>query len=424
LTIVKTLKKLEIGNELSKNHFVINNLPKTLIELTLNFNYDFNFENPLYEFSNNLKILNINVLNDNFSIKNMLFNLIKNHNDLTTTTINFKLIDNFNDDYNNNLIPDYINSNKKFILPDYINFLNISGYIKYNIPKNINKLIITNFNCLDINTNFYELNKNLFVIKNNNDIIVKNYCQNNIYCIKEVKKNYFVIEYDSNLIVGFIDINIFFNKSEMNKIEFSTLDLIKHIEQLKNFETYFTFFCSDINDIKYDFNKIDNLIINFSRDFDQPIDDLPLNTKKIIFNGYIEDYDWYPNGFNQSLNNLPFSITHIEIKLNMFFNQSLDYLPNSITHLHIESDAFNKNLDNLPNTLKYLHIGLGHEVGSFNHSLDNLPDSINHLELFLDEDNFKQKITKLPKSLKILKCNKFVKNIIPDKYKKFIVNDN
>lgn len=127
--------------------------------------------------------------------------------------------------------------------------------------------------------------------------------------------------------------------------------------------------------------------------------------------------------FNQSFNNLPNKITHIEIKLNMFFNQSVDYLPSSIKYLHIESDAFNKNIDNLPNQLEYLHIGWGHDFGSFNHSLDNLPDSINHLELFLDEANFKQKITKLPKSLKILKCNNFVKNIIPDKYKKFIIDD-
>lgn len=425
----KTLEKLEIGNELSKNYFVINNLPETIIELTLNFKYDFNFENALYEFSKKLKTLNIKILNDNFSIKkNMLFNLIKNYNELTVTSINFELIDNFsvlNNNEDDNLAPDYVNLDKKFILPDYINFLNISGNIKYNIPLNINALMINNFDGSEINKTFYELNKNLFVIKNKKDIIVKNYSKNNIYFIEEIKENYFVIKCDSNLIVGFVNVNIFLKKSLINKIELSSLDLIENIKELKNYETYFTNFCSDINDFSFskEFEKIDNLIINFDRNFNQKIDNLPINTKKINFNGYIWDDDWYPNGFNQSFNKLPNKITHIEIKLNMFFNQSLDYLPSSIKYLHIESDAFNKNINNLPNELEYLHIGWGHDFGSFNHSLDNLPDSINHLELFLDEANFKQKIKKLPKSLKILKCNNFVKNIIPDKYKKFIIDD-
>lgn len=333
-----TLIELEIGNKLSKNHFVINNLPKTLNNLTLNLDYDYDcdFADPIYNFSSELKELKINIIPNeygDFLEKNILtFNLIKNSNELITTLIKFSI---------NSLPSTNFPENLKF--PDYINYLYIISMdeIKFNIPKNINKFIIEKYHPIDINLSEFELNKNLFVIKNKKDIIIKNYSKNNIYFIKEIKQNYFIIKYDSNLIVGFIDINIFLNKSGINKIELSSLDLIKNIKQLKNYETYFTLFCSNNDDFDYKFEKIDNLIINFDRNFNKKIDNLPINTKKINFNGDIWDDDWYPNEFNQSFNNLPNKITHIEIKLNMFFNQSLDYLPSSIKYLHIESNTLN-----------------------------------------------------------------------------------
>jgi hypothetical protein len=57
--------------------------------------------------------------------------------------------------------------------------------------------------------------------------------------------------------------------------------------------------------------------------------------------------------FNQPIDNLPNSITHLELGLR--FNQSIDNLPNSITYLKLGS-KFNKPINNLPNSIIGIYV--------------------------------------------------------------------
>ena len=75
--------------------------------------------------------------------------------------------------------------------------------------------------------------------------------------------------------------------------------------------------------------------------------------------------------FNQSVDNLPESLTHLEF--GDMFNQPVENLPNSLTHLEFSCISyFNQAVENLPNGLTHLIFG-----SSFSQTVDNLPISIN-----------------------------------------------
>jgi hypothetical protein len=130
--------------------------------------------------------------------------------------------------------------------------------------------------------------------------------------------------------------------------------------------------------------------------------------------------------FNQPVNNLPNSITHLTF--GVYFNQQVDAtrkneiftgapknkivfdgdnLPNSITHLTF-GVAFDKPVDKLPNSITHLTLGT-----NFNQPVNNLPNSITYLRFGYC---FDQLFDKLPKSIKKLgfTSNNKIKNNIPE----------
>ena len=153
-------------------------------------------------------------------------------------------------------------------------------------------------------------------------------------------------------------------------------------------------------------NSITNLIFEESSYFNQSVDYLPNSITHLEFG----------EKFNQSVDNLPNSITNLIFGNN--FNQPVDHLPNSITHLTFGED-FNQPVGHLPNSITDLTFGdlfnqqVGHLPNSiisltfgglFNQSVDHLPNSIIHLYFHY---LFDQKINKLPSSLQYLTIGTF-----------------
>jgi len=118
--------------------------------------------------------------------------------------------------------------------------------------------------------------------------------------------------------------------------------------------------------------QVVNNIIIFNWDFNEILDNKIIQVIKlydtVYFNNYdnIEiciktenKYDEYickRSKFNQPINNLPISITHLT--LGWFFNQPINNLPNSITNLTLNHN-FNQPINDLPNSIT--HLILGHD---------------------------------------------------------------
>ena len=170
-----------------------------------------------------------------------------------------------------------------------------------------------------------------------------------------------------------------------------------------------------------------NDMIIFTHEFNKPLDlELINKYKNLIFSNYILNndlFDKYKNNdiifmqyigskFNQEVNNLPNSLTHLtfgndfnqevnnlpnsltHLTFDSHFNQEVNNLPNSLTHLTFGYD-FNQEVNNLPNTL--IHLIFGWSFGwSFNREVNNLPK---HLIQLTFGDNFNQEVNNLPNSL-------------------------
>jgi hypothetical protein len=95
--------------------------------------------------------------------------------------------------------------------------------------------------------------------------------------------------------------------------------------------------------------------------------------------------------FNQSVVNLPSTITHLTFGYN--FNQSVDNLPSTIIHLTF-GYYFNQSVDNLPSTITHLTFGYW-----FNQSLNNLSRFTEFIKLPKNY-KYKNKIFNIPKRLK------------------------
>jgi hypothetical protein len=153
-------------------------------------------------------------------------------------------------------------------------------------------------------------------------------------------------------------------------------------------------------------NKLIEILFTEQSEFNQPINNLP-NSLKILS---------LCNKFNNSLDYLPNSMTHLTIGngcMKYFgasckFNQSINNLPNSLIELTFSNECiFQKSLNNLPNSLKKITLS-----GYYTGSIDNLSDSIETIilgptwlkynEMTFDPLCLKNKIRKLPKSLKYL----------------------
>ena len=116
------------------------------------------------------------------------------------------------------------------------------------------------------------------------------------------------------------------------------------------------------------------------------LDNLPLNLKKAFLDvGFITELDYLPD-----------HITHLTLGL---YNQSLDNLPSTLTTLIFNSHSkFNQRLDHLPKDLKWLVM-----PSEYNQPLDYLPNGLLWLEL---GNRFLKALKFLPQSLKVLtmKC--------------------
>ena len=141
--------------------------------------------------------------------------------------------------------------------------------------------------------------------------------------------------------------------------------------------------------IKSEFNqKINNLPnslthLTFGNNFNQEVNNLPNSITHLTFG----------RSFNQDVNNLPNSITHLIFGWN--FNQEVNNLSNSITHLTF-GYHFNQEVNNLPNSITHLIFGV-----CFNQEVNNLPNSLTHL---IFGSNFNQKVD-LSFNIKYLKLN-------------------
>ena len=134
-----------------------------------------------------------------------------------------------------------------------------------------------------------------------------------------------------------------------------------------------------LNDNFYDLKHIKS-------QFNQIVNELPNSITHLTFG----------HKFNQVVNNLPNSLTHLTFGI--YFNQVVDNLPNSLTHLSF-GPCFNQKVDNLPNSLTHLTFG---EL--FDQKIYNLPNSLTHLNF---GELFDQKIYNLPNSLTNIKCWKY-----------------
>jgi len=207
------------------------------------------------------------------------------------------------------------------------------------------------------------------------------------------KYDLFVEIYNENLPITEEDTKIFskykkiifnnkFNQPIDGKIPFGITHII--------FECHFEIETSYIDN--YPNNEfVENFEIAYPPHFNQTVDNLPRTiTHLIIGPKYTADSVSYnPNKFNQPINNLPDSL--IELYLGEHFNYPIDMLPANLKYLYV-GESFNKSLKNLPSNLKKLVV---------NHqSIDGVPDSIE--ELKIENNLYKYPIKKLPRNLKIL----------------------
>ena len=146
----------------------------------------------------------------------------------------------------------------------------------------------------------------------------------------------------------------------------------------------------EIKKSNYKFIEMSFYVFNtelvFTTEFNEPIDD---------YIEIIEKYDsiHFGNSFNQKIDNLPKNIK--KIRLGHRFNQSLDNLPPNLEELYL-SIKFNLPVNNLPKTLKILVFEL---FSFFNHEIDNLPPNLKKLELGF---SFNKPVDFLPISLECL----------------------
>lgn len=157
-------------------------------------------------------------------------------------------------------------------------------------------------------------------------------------------------------------------------------------------------------------NKLEELKLGYH--FNQPINNLPPNLKKLSFNfssRFKHNIDNLPknleyldlgddNEFNNNLDNLPPALKIL--KTGSKFNQKLDYLPINLKVLEV-GHSFNQILNNLPKNLEILIInGIDGEYGIYNQPIYNLPENLK--ELIIESSNFDQPINNLPLNLEIL----------------------
>ena len=186
---------------------------------------------------------------------------------------------------------------------------------------------------------------------------------------KNVHKNYWIykntltIRYKFNQDLDLLDEDIkFIELVKINKID--CLLFSDDSVYVKEYENLIDFFDMKPLELENNFCRItlrDCCSNIFTQGFNQPINNLSIELKKISFN-FI---------FNQSVENLPIGLTHL--KFDYYFNHPVDNLPFGLLHLKLGYN-FNQPIDNLPYTIIYLILDK-----SFNHTVKNIPNSVKKL---------------------------------------------
>ena len=191
----------------------------------------------------------------------------------------------------------------------------------------------------------------------------------------------------------FIEIIKYLNCEDIKSIRLLNKEIKEIIDNIYFYNLYFDIITVEYNKNKiikiYNVSSIEELneyinikYVEFNYYFDEPIDKLPQSITHLTFYQF--------SNFNQSVDKLPQSITHLTF--GELFNQSVDNLPQSITHLTFGS-FFNQSVDNLPKSITHITFG-----DYFNQSVDKLPQSITHIE-FSKYSKFNQSIDKLPQTI-------------------------
>lgn len=157
----------------------------------------------------------------------------------------------------------------------------------------------------------------------------------------------------------------------------------------------------------YDFNKsVDKLpsklkYLEFGESFDQPIDKLPESLKYLILG----------KKFNRSVDNLPKNLKYLILGTN--FNGSVDNLPENLTYLKIDNQLQNRfnllfkhPIDRLPMGLTHLYLCIPY----YEYQINNLPNYLEELQLPF----WHQKISNLGINLKYIITYTTIKSILPD----------
>ena len=135
-------------------------------------------------------------------------------------------------------------------------------------------------------------------------------------------------KYKSLDIVSASDLNICVNKLQEIYTNLKNINEIMKTKN-KNINTIVQKLQEINNEItvlfqKYGTDSIDNLLsIVFGNNFNQSVNNLPKGLKHVEFE----------SEFNQSIDNLPKELTHIYFGYYSKFNKSINFLPPSLTHL-------------------------------------------------------------------------------------------
>lgn len=282
---------------------------------------------------------------------------------------------------------------KGYKLNDYYTFkrfksLTDLSYNLYNEPDEIYKIQYITDN--DITNNFQKPKNFLYSLKKNKTIKLIN-----IFISTKNKDILLNLPYNLESLI----LKRYYNNLVPERCELKYLP-----KTLKYLELDFNVLIDNLP------NKLEELKLGYH--FNQPINNLPPNLKKLTFDfgsSFIQNLDNLPtnlecldlgddNDFNNNLDHLPQTLTIL--KTGSKFNQKLDYLPINLKVLEV-GRSFNQILNNLPKKLEILIIyGIDGEYGIYNQPIYNLPENLK--ELIIESSNFNQPINNLPLNLEIL----------------------
>ena len=158
-------------------------------------------------------------------------------------------------------------------------------------------------------------------------------------------------------------------------------------------------------------DNITTIIFNSESLFNNEINNLPTNLKKIRFGNYFsQSLDFLPTGleelefaqestFRCLVDNLPSSLK--KITFGKYFNIPINNLPYDLEYLNIESNSFMQELKNLPPNLKYLYLYNGPDY-YYLKQINSIPSKLVEIQY---PWNYQHPILNLPESIQTIQVN-------------------